>query len=53
MKSAAIITINYAQDMTRRDRLSIAFWMVRSAWFLVRYGHNLSNVFRARYLYPD
>jgi hypothetical protein len=52
-KSAAIITIKDAPEMTRRGRREIAKWMRRQADFLESDGTAFSKRFTARYLYRD
>ena len=50
-KSAAIVTIFKAPDMTKRGRKRIADWLRRQAGFLESNGDELSSRFTARYLY--
>jgi hypothetical protein len=50
-KSAAIITIKDAPEMTKRGRRQVASWMRKQADFLEFEGKALSNRFTARYLY--
>jgi len=50
-KSAAIITIHDAPNMTRRGRKHIAAWLRRQAEFLEQDGDKFSKRFTARYLY--
>lgn len=51
MKSAAIITIKDAANMSPKGRKAIAAWMRRQAEFLEKHAKELSPTFRARYLY--
>ncbi len=50
-KSAAILTIFKAPEMTKRGRKQIAEWLRRQARFLEQNGDELASRFRARYLY--
>lgn len=50
-KSAAIVTIKDAQDMTPEGRKDIARWLRRQAAFLEKHAEELSNRYTARYLY--
>jgi len=50
-KSAAIVTILKAPQMTKRGRKRIAEWLRRQAQFLEQNGDELSSRFTARYLY--
>jgi hypothetical protein len=50
-KSAAIITIKDAPEMTKRGRRQIAEWMRKQADFLEFEGKAFSKRFTARYLY--
>lgn len=50
-KSAAILTIKDAPNMSKRGRKSIADWLERQAGFLRRNGDQLSTRFTARYIY--
>lgn len=52
-KSAAIVTIKRAGDMTRRGRKAIAKWLRQQADSLEEHGDEYSDRFRARYLYRD
>ena len=51
MKSAAILTIKDAADMTDQGKKDIAEWLRRQAQFLRKDGKNFSKRFRARYMY--
>jgi len=51
MKSAAVLTIKDAADMTPEGRKAIAEWLRRHAQYLVAQGKDYSPRFRARYLY--
>lgn len=50
-KSAAIVTIKDAGQMTRAGRKAIAEWLRNTARDLVKYGDQYDKGFRARYLY--
>jgi hypothetical protein len=50
-KSAAIVTIKDAPNMTPAGRKRIAQWLRRQASFLERHAKELSPRFVARYLY--
>lgn len=50
-KSAAILTIFDAPNMTPTGKKNIARWLRKQADFLMREHKNLSHRFRARYLY--
>ena len=51
-KSAAILTIFAAPDMTQRGRKQIAAWLRRQADTLLKEGKNYTpNRYTARYLY--
>lgn len=50
-KSAAIITIKDAPEMTKRGRHEVAAWMRKQADFLEFEGKAFSKRFTARYLY--
>lgn len=50
-KSAAIITIHDAPNMTAKGRRQIAAWMRRQADFLEGHGKLLAKRFTARYRY--
>lgn len=52
-KSAAIVTIKNAADMTPQGRRDIAAWLRQQASFLLKYHKELSPTFRARYLYAE
>ena len=50
-KSAAILTINDAANMTKKGKRQIASWLHRQADALIRDGHLYHKVIRIRYLY--
>jgi hypothetical protein len=50
-KSAAIVTIRRAGEMTPKGRREVAQWLRRTARLLTLEGKNLSSRFTARYLY--
>lgn len=50
-KSAAVLTIKDAPDMTPRGRREVAAWLRQQADFLVSDGEHFAPRFRARYLY--
>ena len=50
-KSAAILTIHRAPEMSKRGRKAIADWLRRQADFLEHNADELSKRFTARYLY--
>jgi hypothetical protein len=50
-KSAAIVTVFRAPDMSKRGRKSVAEWLRRQAGFIESDGDNLASRFTARYLY--
>lgn len=52
-KSAAIITVHDAENMTAKGRRDIAKWMRRQADFLEQHGKEFSKRFTARYLYNE
>ena len=52
-KSAAVLTIKDAGEMTKRGRKNVADWLRRQAKFLEEDGHVYAPRFRARYLYVD
>lgn len=49
-KSAAIITVRDADNMTTKGRKAIAAWMRQQADFLEQHGKEFSKRFTARYL---
>jgi hypothetical protein len=51
-KSAAVVTIHDAPNMSKRGKSQIAYWLRRQADMLEREGHNLAKRFTARYQYP-
>lgn len=50
-KSAAVLTIHDAGDMTEEGRKDIARWLRRHARWLTKYGDEYSTRFIGRYLY--
>ena len=52
-KSAAIVTIKDAANMTKRGRRKIALWLRQQAEFLEEHGNEFDRTFRARYIYKD
>lgn len=52
-KSAAVLTIKDAGSMTDQGRKEVAAWLRKQAKLLVEHGSELSDRFRARYLYQD
>jgi hypothetical protein len=52
-KSAAIVTIRRAADMTTKGRRQVVAWLRKQADFLEQYSKELSPRFCARYLYND
>ena len=51
-KSAAILSVFKAPEMTKKGRKDIAAWLRRQATNLLRYGDKYSETrFTARYLY--
>lgn len=52
-KTAAVLTIHNADNMTSEGRHEIAKWLRRQASFLVREGDNMSDRFRARYMFRE
>ena len=51
-KSAAVVTIHRAPDMTNGGRKRIADWLRRQARLLEKHGRELSETkFTARYMY--
>lgn len=51
-KSAAVLTVYAAPDMTAKGRRQIAAWLKRQADMLVKEGKNYApKRFTARYLY--
>ena len=52
-KSAAILTIKEAADMTPDGKKEIARWLRRQAKFLEQYGGEYATRFTARYLYLE
>jgi len=51
LKSAAIVTVFDAPNMTARGRKAVAKWLRKQAEFVEKYGKELDKRFRARYLY--
>ena len=52
-KSAAVVTIFAAPEMTSEGRKNVVKWLRQQARFLEKYGPELAARFTARYLYPD
>ena len=52
-KTAAIVTIKRASDMTPGGRKTIADWLRACADNLEKDGADYSEQFRARYIYQD
>lgn len=52
-KSAAILTIKDASDMTPKGVKEIAAWIRKQADMLEKHSGELAGTFRARYLYGD
>lgn len=52
-KSAAVLTIFRADEMTDEGRRDIARWLRRHANLLVKEGDNYSTRFTGRYLYTN
>lgn len=52
-KSAAIVTIHDAPNMTTKGRRAIVAWLRRQAGFLENNSKQLSKRFTARYIYAD
>jgi hypothetical protein len=50
-KSAAVVTIHRADEMTPEGRKEVAAWLRRQASFLTKDGDKLAKRFTARYLY--
>lgn len=50
-KSAAVVTVFRADEMTPRGRRQIAAWMRRQASMLEKEGKNYAKRFTGRYLY--
>ena len=50
LKSAAILTIKDASNMTKSGRKNVADWLRNQADLLEEDGWNFSKAFRARYL---
>ena len=50
-KSAAIVTVHHAHNMTKKGRKDIAKWLRRQADFLEQDGDKYAARFTARYLY--
>ena len=50
-KSAAVLTIHHAGDMTSKGRKDIARWLRRQASMLLREAEKYAPRFTARYLY--
>jgi hypothetical protein len=52
-KSAAVLTIKDAGNMTPEGRKEVADWLRQCAKTLVKHGKDYAPRFRARYLYRD
>jgi hypothetical protein len=53
-KSAAVLTIKAASNMTDEGRREIAAWLRRQAKHLIKHGEEYTEGnFRARYLYTE
>lgn len=52
-KSAAVLTIKHADQMTPTGRKEVAAWLRAQAIMLVREGKNYSARFTGRYLHED
>jgi hypothetical protein len=50
-KSAAVVTIREANEMTAKGRRAVAKWLRMHADMLEREGNNYSRRFTGRYLY--
>lgn len=50
-KSAAIVTIHKADDMTPEGRKALADWLRKTAGELEKFGSQYSKRFTGRYLY--
>lgn len=53
LKSAVVLTIKDAADMTDNGRRDIAKWLDRQKQFLLKNNKELSRRFTARYLYEE
>lgn len=53
VKSAAVLTVRDAPNMTPEGKKAIAEWLRKQAKMLVKEGKNYSKRFTARYLYPE
>jgi hypothetical protein len=51
LKSAAVLTIKRADEMTPAGRKAIAAWLRRHAAMLLKDGKDYAPTFRGRYLY--
>ena len=51
LKSAEVLTINRAEDMTPSGRKAIAKWLDKQKEFLLKHSKELSKRYTARYLY--
>lgn len=52
-RSAAIITIRHASQMTKRGKKQVADWMRKQAEFLEQDGNQFAARFTARYMYRN
>jgi hypothetical protein len=50
-KSAAILTIKDAPNMSEKGKKEVAEWLKRQAKMLIKEGDNYAKNFTARYLY--
>ncbi len=50
-RTAAVITVHDASNMTQKGRHRIAEWMFRQAYFLMYHSKELAKRYTARYLY--
>lgn len=53
MKSAAILTIKDAANMTKKGKKNIADWLRKQAKALIKDGHLYHKKIVIRYLYSD
>jgi hypothetical protein len=53
LKSAAVLTIHRASDMSNEGRAAIAAWLVKQAEHLTEWGTEYQGRFTARYLYAN
>lgn len=50
-KSAAVLTVRMADEMTPKGRREVAAWLRRQAAMLVKEGPNYAKRYTGRYLY--